>query len=119
MTSRSPYLLLIVFLFAPGLVHGASVTAPYAIDFSTFAAGDTGKLALIENDNTGVFHMYSGDTLPIAAGTTYDMILRGHAHDGELDLTGIASNGIKTVSLLFSDDNTPRTGKNFGLTASA
>src|SRR2546430_6998635 len=41
MTSRSPYLLLIVFLFAPSLVHGASVTAPYAIDFSTFAAGDT------------------------------------------------------------------------------
>ena len=41
MTSRSPYLPLILFLFAPGLLHAASVTAPYAIDFSTFAAGDT------------------------------------------------------------------------------
>jgi hypothetical protein len=80
--------------------------------------GGTGQLDLLERDETGFFNLFSSELLPITVGGTYDLTLRGHAHGGELDLTGLASNGTKTISLFLSD-NTPRTGANFGLVASA
>jgi hypothetical protein len=82
------------------------------------STGPAGRLNLVESGTGGNFDVTSTELLPIAPGGIYDLTLRGHFEAGHLDLTGIGSDGIQTLSVAASD-LTPRTGSWFGLSALA